>query len=619
MELNSENAQRQRSFEEIKQRKINEIQDVIKIDEHEIKLIFETIANLGQKRTSKAASLVDIRENTYITRDNYWPYSLRKVTDFTGILNPFLGVNENTVNLPAFRLRGGADNAKECNPEMVNVAIENAAGHGISLHQGVPNLGNGNCIFESVMDNISTRQCFNEVFDREPDYYLKIWLDEAENLVYTFCGGGGRSEKQFRKDWAILKCSGAYEYDLGDYVLPAVAHCTRKDILIFDGKLTGTMDPIYVVEASFIGGRKADTDIPVLLAYNGVHYEGLVPDTDEDIAKTVSLKDEFIGNKYNLKRKDIPIFSMNMSPNTRNLKNKQLTYAQALINRPACATRSSANEALKKIKVSIKKSTKSSSSYVTDKNEQQIQATLEENVRDMGKSEKLCTKKDVVSVDSENILLKIKELQKIKTNKRTEEEKKELDRLRKTLRRSTETADKQSVRLEKQRKRQSVSRASESIKEKSIRLDKDRKRHCVSRASETIEGKNRRLDKDKERHCLSRASEKIEGKNMRLNKDKERHCLSRASEKIEGKNMRLKKDKERHCLSRASETIEKRQERQERDNRRHLANKYIQSKNNEYKGWSKPGEIKQIEQAQIGDMSESCVSLCFLGKLKRKI
>ena len=124
------------------------------------------------------------------------------------------------------RLRGGSDNEEGKSSSMVNVAIQNAAGHGINLHQGVPNLANGDCMFESVADNISTRSCFGEVWNGTPAHNRKIWLDEAEDLVLQFTGGLGRSEEQFRKDWAVLKASKTYEYELGDFALPAIAHCT---------------------------------------------------------------------------------------------------------------------------------------------------------------------------------------------------------------------------------------------------------------------------------------------------------------------------------------------------------------------------------------------------------
>ena len=124
-----------------------------------------------------------------------------------------------------------------------------------------------------------------------------------------FSGGAGSSVQQFRAEWAVLKESRNYEFKLGEYVLPAIAHCTRKDILIFNANVHGAMDPIYVVKASTLGGRQASTTVPVILAYNSVHYEGLVPNSEDDLIKTIQLKEQYLNNKYTLKKKDIPIFT----------------------------------------------------------------------------------------------------------------------------------------------------------------------------------------------------------------------------------------------------------------------------------------------------------------------
>ena len=53
------------------------------------------------------------------------------------------------------RLRGGARNDKA--KQIVDRAIANGKIHGINLHPGVENLGNGNCAFECVLDSINTR------------------------------------------------------------------------------------------------------------------------------------------------------------------------------------------------------------------------------------------------------------------------------------------------------------------------------------------------------------------------------------------------------------------------------------------------------------------------------
>ena len=62
---------------------------------------------------------------------------------------------EDTNKHSLLRLRGGARNDKS--KQIVDRAIANGKIHGINLHPGVENLGNGNCAFECVLDSINTR------------------------------------------------------------------------------------------------------------------------------------------------------------------------------------------------------------------------------------------------------------------------------------------------------------------------------------------------------------------------------------------------------------------------------------------------------------------------------
>merc|ERR1711888_373173 len=79
---------------------------------------------------------------------------------------------------------------------------------------------------------------------------------------------------------------------------------SHKNILIFNTN-TAANYPIYVIEAKQFGGY-ADTDIPVVLAYNQVHYESLHPVSNDDIEKTKALMNSFITGDYKLLGKDIP-------------------------------------------------------------------------------------------------------------------------------------------------------------------------------------------------------------------------------------------------------------------------------------------------------------------------
>ena len=87
------------------------------------------------------------------------------------------------------RLRGGAKE-KGKHTAIIEVAIENAAHHGINLHAGVGNLANGNCLFEAVIDSINIRDCFNEHLDESPNFYRNLWMSEVERVGYETWSNG---------------------------------------------------------------------------------------------------------------------------------------------------------------------------------------------------------------------------------------------------------------------------------------------------------------------------------------------------------------------------------------------------------------------------------------------
>ena len=119
--------------------------------------------------------------------------------------------------------------------KMIKVALANAEFHGIKLRPGVENRANGDCAVEVIGDNINTRPCFNDKVDNCPASNRRKWLTEAEELVFNYAG---IPRDVFKREWNILKNPRTYEYDLGDFVLPAIAHSVQKDILIFNSTLT---------------------------------------------------------------------------------------------------------------------------------------------------------------------------------------------------------------------------------------------------------------------------------------------------------------------------------------------------------------------------------------------
>ena len=88
---------------------------------------------------------------------------------------------------------------------MMTKAINIAEKHGIKVHAGIPNSADGNCIFESIIDSINRRDCFEETFPESPDYYRRVWLEEIENIGYDKWNFG-KSLAEWKEEWSILKC-----------------------------------------------------------------------------------------------------------------------------------------------------------------------------------------------------------------------------------------------------------------------------------------------------------------------------------------------------------------------------------------------------------------------------
>ena len=212
-------------------------------------------------------------------------------------------------------------NLRESVKPIIEKGIANAKSHGINLHPGVLNLANGDCALECMIDGINTRNCFEETYDGTPNDWRLKWFTEVEDLAFNFFDAG-MSRDEWDKAWSVLKTSGAYEYVLGDLIIPSIAHCTRKDVLIFNTS-PRAHSPIFVVEASTLGNRPANTDIPVIMAYDQSHYESLVPDTDDDILKTIALKKNYLEGKYERKNNDVPILR-------EQIQEQNLTYAASV-------------------------------------------------------------------------------------------------------------------------------------------------------------------------------------------------------------------------------------------------------------------------------------------------
>ena len=122
---------------------------------------------------------------------------------------------------------------------MVDQAIESARKHGIHLCPGVANSADGNCAFESAINNINFRSCFQDKLTQSTQFYRYNWMTDLEYQTKEYPTlGAGFSEEEKKENWDRLKQSGVYEIDFfGDFVIYGIAKGCIKNILIFNAFL----------------------------------------------------------------------------------------------------------------------------------------------------------------------------------------------------------------------------------------------------------------------------------------------------------------------------------------------------------------------------------------------
>ena len=79
----------------------------------------------------------------------------------------------------------------------------------------------------------------------------------------------------------------------------AIARGCHKDILVFN-TAKEAHSPIYTIRAEEYKGGKRDNINPVIVAYNGHHYESLVPMTNEDCIRSINLVEWYKNGEYKL-------------------------------------------------------------------------------------------------------------------------------------------------------------------------------------------------------------------------------------------------------------------------------------------------------------------------------
>ena len=187
----------------------------------------------------------------------------------------------------------------------IQVTIDVGKKHDINLEPGNPNAAAGHCLYESFMDNINNRSCFTQELSNTPEHYRMVWNREGEMKVkLSNYYPANYTEEEWRSAWEQIQTSNVWDLDyFGDMAIISCAHSLRKDVLIFNTNHAFANEPISVISADqFDPTNQRDTEVPVVLASNGNHFESLIPKTIEDIQKTVKLVKDYKTGKYVIPR-----------------------------------------------------------------------------------------------------------------------------------------------------------------------------------------------------------------------------------------------------------------------------------------------------------------------------
>ena len=129
-----------------------------------------------------------------------------------------------------------------------------------------------------------------------PDNYRRIWNTDMLNklLDKRIPWNPGLSRAQLIEGFTELMETGVYERPyFGDMMMAGIACGVRKRILIFNTNERTDHDPIAVIDPTQYGGY-VDSEIPVVVAYDMVHFESLHPVESQDIKETVKLTSSYI-------------------------------------------------------------------------------------------------------------------------------------------------------------------------------------------------------------------------------------------------------------------------------------------------------------------------------------
>merc|ERR1712240_991916 len=128
----------------------------------------------------------------------------------------------------------------------------------------------------------------------------RVWTIDMMNKILDekIPWNPGMTRTEIQAGFQEMMESGVYERNyFGDMMMAGIACGVRKRILIFNTHEETIHDPISVVDPRDYGGD-IDSEIPVVVAYNLVHFESLHPVNEKDIQETVKLVESYSSGSY---------------------------------------------------------------------------------------------------------------------------------------------------------------------------------------------------------------------------------------------------------------------------------------------------------------------------------
>ena len=361
------------------------------------------------------------------------------------------------------------------------------------------------------------------------------------------------TNSEWREAWSALKMPRVYETELGDIVLPCIAHCVKKDVLVFNTS-SNAHYAVYVIESSMLDGQANETEIPICLAYDQTHYEPLVPNTEEDILETINLKKSIIDGSYKDKRNEIAF-----------LTNEPSQYAKAVKRGLNSMNSSSKNEhwlerkvmkevGNKKLEESFKHKVKKTddcrkkcSKIIGLKTKKQSQMPIKrktKNIVQAPSSIVLENKFSCLSESDTKNFHQLDSLKKIGKKDRTEAQNILYNNLMKEKRR------------EKNKQSMADRRNKQSIEEKHVEKRRDRQRKVTKRKDMSVEEKILHNTKERERKAGKKTKQTVQQTSHQNAKDRERKAAKKANQSVEETAHQNAKDKERKAAKKANQSVE---------------------------------------------------------------